>query len=208
MNHYERMLSEKLYHGLRVEEDNWLDNRRILTEFNSLPEDQSEERMSLLRGLLGTLPEDATITPPFYCDKGAQIRVGHNFYANTDLLILDEAPVTIGDNVLIGPRVSIYTAQHPIHAKIRALGLETAHPVTIGNDVWIGGNVVINPGITIGNGAIIGSGSVVTKDIPPSVIAGGNPCRVIREITPEDEAYWEAQYQDYITDPDIQDSAE
>lgn len=97
----------------------------------------------------------------FYCDHGWKISIGEHFYANTGFLILDEAPVTIG------------------------------------NDVWIGGNVVINPGVTIGSNVIIGSGAVVTKDIPDGVVAAGNPCRVIREITEEDEAYWKKEYDDY-----------
>ena len=102
-----------------------------------------------------------------------------------------------GDNVFIAPHVSIYTAGHPIDAKIRNTEVEYARPVTIGSDVWIGGNVVINPGVTIGNDVVIGSGSVVTKDIPSHVIAAGNPCKVIREITEEDRIYWEKQYQEY-----------
>ena len=117
--------------------------------------------------------------------------------------IPDEAKVTIGDNVFIAPRVSIYTATHPIDPVIRNMELEVAKAVTIGNDVWIGGNVVINPGVTIGNNVVIGSGSVVTKDIPDNVIAAGNPCRVIREITQQDREYWQAQYEDYANDKDI-----
>ena len=105
--------------------------------------------------------------------------------------------VTFGENVFIAPHVSIYTAGHPIDAKIRNTEVEYARPVTIGSDVWIGGNVVINSGVTIGDDVVIGSGSVVTKDIPSHVIAAGNPCKVIREITEEDRIYWEKQYQEY-----------
>lgn len=97
-------------------------------------------------------------------------------------MILDCAKVKIGNNVMFGPNVSVYTAGHPLDKETRNSGLEYAHPITIGNDVWIGGNVVILPGVTIGDGAVIGAGSVVTKDIPPEVLAVGNPCRVIREI--------------------------
>lgn len=130
------------------------------------------------------------IVPPFYCDKGTQIYIGKHFYANTGLLILDEADVRIGDHVFIAPRVCIYTAGHPIDADVRRMDLEYAKGVTIGNDVWIGGNTVINPGVTIGNNVVIGSGSVVTRDIPDQVIAAGCPCRVIRKITEEDREYW------------------
>ena len=109
----------------------------------------------------------------------------------------------IGDHVFIAPRVCIYTAGHPIDADIRRMDLEYAKGVTIGDDVWIGGNVVINPGVTIGSNVVIGSGSVVTKDIPDGVIAAGNPCRVLREITQEDKDYWTRQAEEYFADEDI-----
>ena len=137
------------------------------------------------------------LTPPVYFDHGDRISFGKHFYANTDLTILDENYVTFGDNVFLAHHVGIYTAGHPIDAGIRNLELEYARPVTIGSDVWIGGNVVINPGVTIGSDVVIGSCSVVTKDIPDHVIAAGNPCRVIREITDEDRDYWRALYDDY-----------
>lgn len=159
--------------------------------------------MRILKGIFGKLEDDAVIVPPFYCDKGSQIYIGKHFYANTGLLILDEAKVTIGNDVFIAPRVSIYTAGHPIDADVRRMELEYAKGVTIGNDVWIGGNVVINPGVKIGNNVVIGSGSVVVKDIPDNVIAAGNPCRVIREITDDDKQYWRMELQKYNEDADI-----
>lgn len=110
---------------------------------------------------------------------------------------MDEAPVWIGNHVYIAPRVSIYTAGHPVDAQVRNMDLEYAKPVTIGNDVWIGGDVVINPGVTIGNDVVIGAGSVVTKDIPNHVIAAGNPCRVIRKITDAERQEWRLQYHEY-----------
>lgn len=128
--------------------------------------------------------------PPFHCDYGKNIEVGENFFANYNCIILDVAKVTIGKNVMFAPNVSIYTAGHPIHPDSRNSGYEYGIPVTIGDNVWIGGSVVINPGVTIGNNVVIGSGSVVTKDIPDNVIAVGNPCRVIREITEEDRKYY------------------
>ena len=142
-------------------------------------------------------------SPPFYCDHGTKISFGNYFYANIGLTILDENEVKIGNHVFIGPHVSIYTAAHPIDSSIRNTNLEIAKPVTIGDNVWIGGNTVINPGVTIGNDVVIGSGSVVTKDIPNRVIAVGNPCRVLREITKKDEEYWNQQYFDYRNDKDI-----
>ena len=203
MNEKERMLSGKLYCPCKVQDGTREKNRRILADFNTMPYSDFKKGMSLLKDLLGHLEDDAVITPPFYCDKGPQISIGKHFYANTGLLILDEAPVIIGYDVFLAPRVSIFTACHPIDALVRNLELEYAKPVTIGNDVWIGGNVVINPGVTIGNNVVIGSGSVVTKDIPDGVGAAGNPCRVIRKITDRDSNYWNQELIEYQNDPDI-----
>lgn len=126
------------------------------------------------------------IVPPFYCEYGTHIHIGPNFFANYDCMLIDVAPVTIGKNCQMAPKVAIYTAGHPVHPKTRATGYEYGKPVTIGDDVWLGGSSVILPGVTIGDGAVIGAGSVVTRDIPPMTVAAGNPCRVIREITEAD----------------------
>ena len=203
MTEKERMLSGKIYCPFKVGDNTWEKSREVLEQFNSMPWQKEKERMELLRSIFGHLEEDAVIVPPFYCDKGTQIYIGKHFYANTGLLILDEADVRIGDHVFIAPRVCIYTAGHPIDADIRRMDLEYAKGVTIGDDVWIGGNVVINPGVTIGSNVVIGSGSVVTKDIPDGVIAAGNPCRVLREITQEDKDYWTRQAEEYFADEDI-----
>lgn len=202
MTEKERMLNGKLYCPFKVGDNTWEKSRVVLEEFNTMSWKREKERMELLKGIFGHLEDDAVIVPPFYCDKGTQIYIGKHFYANTGLLILDEADVRIGDHVFIAPRVCIYTASHPIDAGVRRKDLEVAKGVTIGDDVWIGGNVVINPGVTIGSGVVIGSGSVVTKDIPSGVIAAGNPCRVIREITEEDRIYWEEQEREYLADKD------
>lgn len=202
MTEKERMLNGKLYCPFKVGDNTWEKSRAVLEEFNTMSWKREKERMELLKGIFGHLEDDAVIVPPFYCDKGTQIYIGKHFYANTGLLILDEADVRIGNHVFIAPRVCIYTASHPIDAGVRRKDLEVAKGVTIGDDVWIGGNVVINPGVTIGSGVVIGSGSVVTKDIPSGVIAAGNPCRVIREITEEDRIYWEEQEREYLADKD------
>ena len=120
--------------------------------------------------------------PPFYCDYGYNIKIGDVFFANFGCVILDVNRVEIGDNVLIGPNVQIYTATHPVDPAERLSLLETSKPIRIGNNVWIGGGSILCPGIRIGNNSSIGAGSVVTKDIPDNVVAVGNPCRVIREI--------------------------
>lgn len=161
--------------------------KELIFEFNSHRPSQLEERNVLLKNLLGKTGENYFFEPPFRCDYGYNIVIGENFYSNYNLIILDCAKVSIGNDVLIGPNVGIFTAGHPLHHKIRKQEWEHAYPVTIGNSVWIGGHVVINPGVKIGDNSVIGSGSVVTKDIPPNVFAAGNPCRIIREITAADK---------------------
>lgn len=197
----ENMLAGKLY--MAGGEELAKDSRRsrMLTRlFNNTTEEQIEYRTQLLKELFESTGESLYIEPPFRCDYGSNITVGNNFYANFDCIILDVAKVTIGDNVFFAPRVGVYTAGHPIDAGVRNTLLEFGKPVTIGNNVWVGGNVVINPGVTIGNNVVIGSGAVVTKDIPDNVIAAGNPCRVLREITEEDTQYWEKLKEEYYRD--------
>jgi len=166
-----------------------LEAQRAAHRYNQIDPKNYRERKSLLKKLLGQTGTMFCVEQPFYCDYGFNIEIGENFFSNYHLTILDCAPVKIGNNVMFGPNVAIYTAGHPLHADIRNSGLEHALPVTIGDNVWIGGNTVINPNVKIGANTVIGSGSVVTKDIPANVIAVGNPCRVLREITEEDRTY-------------------
>ncbi len=166
-----------------------LEAQRAAHRYNQIDPKHHRERKSLLKKLLGQTGTMFCVEQPFYCDYGFNIEIGENFFSNYHLTILDCAPVKIGNNVMFGPNVAIYTAGHPLHADIRNSGLEHALPVTIGDNVWIGGNTVINPNVKIGANTVIGSGSVVTKDIPANVIAVGNPCRVLREITEEDRTY-------------------
>lgn len=164
--------------------------KKHLYQFNQLEPEANSQREQVLKQLLGSTEESVYIEPPFYCDYGYNIHLGKDFYANYHLTILDCCKVSIGNQVMIGPNVDIYTACHPIDASLRhEAGYEFAKPVSIGDQVWIGGRTVINPGVKIGSQTIIGSGSVVTKDIPGGVIAAGNPCRVLRTIT---EADWTA----------------
>ncbi len=141
----------------------------------------SDERQALLAELFGA-STDAFVTAPFFCDYGGNIRLGSRVYFNFNCVILDVALVTIGDHVLFGPGVHIYTALHPMDAGERRQGLESGQPVTIGDDVWVGGGTIICPGVSIGTGAVIGAGSVVTRDVAPGMLALGNPCRVIRPV--------------------------
>ena len=159
-------------------------------DFNTLRPNEIVKRNEVLKKILGKTKTTFFIEQPFRCDYGYNIEIGENFYSNYNLIILDCARVKIGDNVMIGPNVSFYTAGHPVHYEKRNTELEYAFPIIIGNNVWIGGNVVINPGITIGDNSVIGSGSIVTKDIPGNVIAIGNPCKVSRELTEDDKLYY------------------
>lgn len=156
--------------------------KEVLYDYNRLRPSQQSEKAQLLKSFLGKTGEQLIIESPFACDYGYNIEVGENFYANVNLVILDGAKVCIGDNAFIAPNVGIYTAGHPLDAEERNQGLEYARPVMIGHNVWIGAGVSILPGVTIGDNAVIGAGSVVTKDIPASVLAVGNPCRVVKEI--------------------------
>ena len=191
MNQKERMLKGLPYKA-------WLDNleeereacKGKIYELNMLKPTEREKIPELIKALFGKTGKNILIEPPFHCDYGWNIEVGENFSANYNLTVLDVGKVTIGDNVMIAPNVSIYTAGHPVHPESRNSGYEYGIPVSIGNNVWIGGNVVILPGVSIGDNVVIGAGGVVTKSIPDNVIAAGNPCRIIRKITEADRRFY------------------
>ena len=191
MTQKERMLANLPYKadldGLKEER---IANAKKIYEYNHLPPEQWDRTEELIRSILGKTGRNIKINPPFHCDYGYNIEVGENFYAKDNLTVLDVGKVRIGDNAVIAPNVSIYTAGHPIHPDSRNSGYEYGIDVTIGDNVWIGGNVCILPGVTIGDNVVIGAGSVVTKDLPDNVIAAGNPCRIIRSITDEDRDYY------------------
>lgn len=157
--------------------------RRLTRVYNNTTEEETEKRRQILTELFAKVGANVEIEPPFYCDYGSNIYVGDKFYMNFGCVILDCNKVEIGDSVLCGPYVQIYTAYHPISPEIRLTGKELAAPVKIGDNVWIGGNVIICPGVTIGDNTTIGAGSVVVKDIPANVVAAGNPCRIIRNLS-------------------------
>lgn len=161
--------------------------RLKLYTFNHTPVANKVVRDEILHSLFGRHGKNIILEGPFYCDYGYNIEIGENFYANVNLTILDGARVTIGDNVFIAPNVGIYTAGHPLDAGRRNKGLEYAYPVTIGNNVWIGAGVTILPGVTIGSDSVIGAGAVVLRDVPERVLVAGNPARIVREITDEDQ---------------------
>jgi maltose O-acetyltransferase len=156
--------------------------RDLCQALNATREAQHEERRRILRDLFGRGGETVWMQPPFFCDYGTNIELGDRVFFNFNCIVLDVCPVRIGDFSLFGPAVQIYTPMHPFNAELRRRE-EFGKPIDIGSDVWVGGGAIVLPGVCIGSRAIIGAGSVVTRDVPASVFAAGNPCRVIREIT-------------------------
>ena len=198
MTNKELMLDGKLYLANDKElRDLSTKGRRLLDLINETGYTDFEQRSSLFKELFAKTGNNITVNKPFHCDYGSNIYVGENFYANFNLTILDVNKVIIGDDVMMGPNVSIYTAGHPVDPEVRKTGLEFGLEVKIGNNVWVGGNVVINPGLTIGDNTIIASGAVVTKSFGSNLIIGGNPARVIRAIDENDKIKWEAKQKEY-----------
>ncbi|WP_251712752.1 sugar O-acetyltransferase [Lactococcus ileimucosae] len=198
MSEYQRMISGQLYSASKIEKEyNPQASRALVQKINQTSLMDQDKIIALEKQLFGSTGESIYVNPPLQVDYGFNTHIGENFYANVDCIFLDVAPITIGDDVMFGPRVSLITPLHPIDADVRARGLEYAKPITIGNRVWLGAGVIVNPGVTIGEGTIVGAGAVVTKDLPAHVIAVGNPARVLREISEEDKHYWEKQESDY-----------
>lgn len=180
----EKMMSGDLYDATNNTTllDLLTQTQELCHDYNLLRPSQTAERQALMRRILGKTGQRFKIISPFFCDYGFNIEVGENFFANFNLVILDEARVTFGDNVFIAPNCAFYTAGHPLDVAQRNAGLEYSLPIRVGNNVWIGGNVCVMPGVTIGDNTVIGAGSVVVHDIPAGVLAAGNPCRVIRQL--------------------------
>lgn len=188
MTEKEKLQAGELYNG----NDRELVNdraavKKLCMEFNAAVYNDYQKKARLLDRILAFKGENTWIEPNFFCDYGYNIFIGDNFYANHNLVILDCAEVSFGNNVFIGPNCGFYTAGHPVDAPTRNSGLEYAKPIKVGNDVWIGGNVCVMPGVTIGDNVVIGAGSVVTKDIPSGVVAVGNPCAPLRKISEGDK---------------------
>lgn len=179
-----RVMSGLMYNDLTQE---LVDARKraveLTNEYNATYGQSPEVREAVLRKLLGEMGEDVFFEPSFRCEFGYNIRIGSHFYANFDCVMLDGGGIEIGDHVLFGPRVSIYTSRHAFDPQERAAGACFSKKVKIGSNVWVGGGVHMDQGITIGDNSIIGAGSVITRDIPANVVAAGAPCRVIRSIT-------------------------
>lgn len=158
----------------------------LLDRFNASTADQEAERTAVLYQLLGGLGAGSWIMPRFQCDYGVHITIGTNSFLNYDAILLDCAPITIGDDCSIGPRAQLLTALHPMDDhQARRERWESAAPITIGDNVWFGGGVIVCPGVSIGRSTVVGAGSVVTRDLPDHVFAAGNPARVVRELPVE-----------------------
>lgn len=181
MTEKEKMLAGEYYNPMDPQLCKERDEARLLFhKINAITEDRKPERDQLFYELFGNAGEGLWIEPPLYVDYGKNIHAGENVFMNFGCCILDVAPVTIGNNVMFGPNVQIYTASHPLDAKTRHSGREFGKPITIGDYVWIGGNATICPGVTLGNGVVVGAGAVVTKSFPDNVFIAGNPAKIIK----------------------------
>ncbi|HVE49996.1 MAG TPA: sugar O-acetyltransferase [Casimicrobiaceae bacterium] len=180
----ERMLGGELYDAADPElATARLRARRLLQAFNAAQPHDDDARAAALAELLGAFGARVRIEPPFRCDYGSHLFIGDDVYFNFNAVVLDCAPITIGDRVLVGPNVQLLAATHPLDATTRRTGRELAFPVTIGSDAWLGAGVIVCPNVEIGERSVIGAGSVVVRDVPSDVFAAGNPCRVIRALT-------------------------
>ena len=164
--------------------------KELIYDFNHSRPREIQYREEIIRKVFAEVGESCYIEPPFHANWGCNMRVGKNFYANFNLTVVDDAGIYIGDSVMIAPNVIIATGTHPVCPELREQVYQYNLPIHIGSRVWIGAGAIILPGVTIGDDSVIGAGSVVTKDIPSGVVAVGNPCRVLREITERDYEYY------------------
>lgn len=184
MTEYFKMISGQLYDPNDIQLAQMrMEARELLTQINaSLQDIKDGERLKLCEKLLGKAGNGFWLQPPFYCEYGKNIELADKVFFNFNCVVLDVAKVVIGSRVLVGPNVQIYTATHPLDVNERNSGLEFGKSISIGDNVWIGGSAVICPGVSIGPNSIIAAGAVVTKSVPSSVIVGGNPAKIIRQL--------------------------
>lgn len=179
----DRMLAGELY----IADDpelaaDYLRAMALQERFNASPAADGTARLAILRELLGHLGEGSAIRPPLYCDYGQYISIGKGTFVNMGAVLLDVAPITIGDDCQIGPNVQFLTPTHPLDPEPRRQKWEAAKPIMIGNNVWLGGGVIVLPGITIGDNTVVGAGAIVTRNLPENVVAVGNPARIVRSL--------------------------
>ena len=192
----ERMEDGRLY---RPDDPALMDEQRarcaLAHAYNQTGPYETKRRAELLVQMLAEVGEGATIEPPFLANwGGAHLHVGRNFYANMGLTLVDDADIFIGDDVLLGPHVTLCTGTHPDSPHLRAAGAQYNRPIHIGNRVWVGAGAIVLPGVRIGDGSVIGAGSVVTRDVPSDVVAVGNPCRVLRAINAQDDLFYDGTH--------------
>lgn len=188
MTEWEKMQAGLVYNDFdRDLFDRRVEAKKIFREYNRTADDEIDKRKELMQRLFKSVGKNVWIEPDFRCEFGKNITIGDDVYINFGCVILDCGQVSIGKGTLIGPNVGLFSGNHTTDAEERANGGLIPRPITIGDRVWLCGNVSVVPGVTIGNDTIIGAGSVVTRDIPSGVIAAGNPCRVLREITDKDK---------------------
>lgn len=192
MTNKERMLAGMVY--LPTDEEIMREQTACLSklyEYNQTLPTEFEKREHLIKEMFAEAGENCYFEPPLRANWGGHhVHLGKNVYANFNLTLVDDADIYIGDMVMIGPNVTIATANHPINPELRLKAAQFNKPVHIGKNVWIGAGVIIVPGVSIGENSVIGAGSIVTKDIPPNVVAVGNPCRILREIGERDREYF------------------
>ena len=179
----QRMLAGELY--LADDPDLAADHQRAMdlqAAFNATSIHETDRRTALLRELLGSIGEGTVIRPPLWCDYGRYISIGAGTFVNFGAVLLDVAPITIGHDVQIGPNVQLLTPTHPVEPGPRRAKWEAGEPITIGDNVWLGGGAIVLPGVSIGANTVVGAGAVVTRDLPPDVVAVGNPARIVRSL--------------------------
>lgn len=176
---YEKLIAEQRLHA-----------KDVVFDYNNTRPSDLEKKKEMLISLFAEGGDSAWIEAPMFVAYGCNTHLGKNFYANFNMVLVDDCEIFIGDNVMFGPNVTISVTGHPIDGEMRRKGTQFSLPVKIGNDVWVGSNVVILPGVSIGNNVVIGAGSVVTHDIPDNSVAMGVPCKVARAITEDDKLYF------------------
>lgn len=158
----------------------------LVFEYNQTPPGDSGRRRELLESILGSVGERTVLYSPFSAGFGSNVHIGDDFFGNANITFVDDVEIRIGNGVMIAPNVTLTTTGHPVHPDRRVDFARFSEPIVIEDRVWIGSNVVVLPGVRIGYGSVIGAGSVVSRDVPPMVVAVGVPCRVLRPITDED----------------------
>lgn len=188
MTEWDKMQAHEIYDDFDADLfDRRVEAKKLFKEFNATTDDEVEKRQEIMKKLFKKVGERVFMEPNFTCEFGKNISLGNDLYINFGCTLLDCGQITIGNNTLLGPNVSMYSANHSLDARERIEGALIPEPITIGNRVWIGGGSIILSGVTIGDDTVIGAGSVVTKNIPSGVVAAGNPCKVIRKITEKDK---------------------